>query len=250
MLIARCDRCQTAFRISRAQLEACGGKVRCGHCASIFDARVSLHEGASEPVLLGPVELTHVSTVDAMRLAPVSVPAKQTFEPTFDFGTIKPAPRTRGIAWPGPILLFILLIVQLVYHFRADIAFLLPQAKPQLTALCGWLGCEIPLPQQPQLMSIETSDLQADPANPAVMVLSATLRNRAAFAQSLPALELTLTNAQDQPLARRVLWAKDFLGGTVRAEPGFTANTELGVRIFIEAAALKATGYRLYLFFP
>ena len=31
---------------------------------------------------------------------------------------------------------------------------------------------------------------------------------------------------------------------------GLAGNSELPFKVFIEAAALKATGYRLYLFFP
>jgi hypothetical protein len=97
------------------------------------------------------------------------------------------------------------------------------------------------------LLGIESSDLQAEPARPGVMMLTATLRNRAAFPQAFPALELTLTNDRDIALARRVLLPADYLTGDTEA---FEASSERQVRIAIEAGALKASGYRLYLFFP
>jgi hypothetical protein len=34
-----------------------------------------------------------------------------------------------------------------------------------------------------------------------------------------------------------------------QADAGFAAGTEVQVRVYIEAAALKPTGYRLYLFY-
>jgi len=81
------------------------------------------------------------------------------------------------------------------------------------------------------------------------MVLTATLRNRAGFSQAFPALELTLTNAQDQTVARRVLTPPDYAAKGVRLESGFAAASELQVRLYIEAPALRPTGYRLYLFY-
>ena len=119
-----------------------------------------------------------------------------------------------------------------------------------LAELCANLACDVPLPRRAELISIESSDLQADPANPSVMVLTATLRNRAVFAQSLPSLELTLTDSQDQLLARRVLAVQDYLDRGTSIEAGFQGNSELPVKVYMEASSLKATGYRLYLFFP
>lgn len=119
-----------------------------------------------------------------------------------------------------------------------------------LIEFCASQACDIPLPQHTELISIESSDLQADPANPNVMVLTATLRNRAAFAQSYPSLELTLTNSQDQALARRVLGARDYLNPGADAGAGFAGNSELHIKVFMDASSLRATGYRLYLFFP
>jgi hypothetical protein len=99
------------------------------------------------------------------------------------------------------------------------------------------------------LLSIESSDLQADGSHPSVMVLTATLRNRAAFIQAFPALELTLTGTEGQTVARRVLTSKDYAPQGTRSEPGFAAGSELQIRVYLEAAALKPTGYRLYLFY-
>jgi predicted Zn finger-like uncharacterized protein len=155
-------------------------------------------------------------------------------------------------------VLLVALNLQAVFYFRGAIALVWPAAKPYIARFCARFGCEVPLPRRAELMSIETSDLQADPANPGVMVLSATLRNRAAFPQAYPALELTLTNERDEPLARRVLGPPDYLGPATQkhAEQGLAScmggvpSCELPVKVLFEAASLKASGYRLYLFYP
>ncbi len=48
-LITRCPLCQTAFRVTAAQLAAAAGLVRCGACSHVFDAQRQLV--AAEPAL-------------------------------------------------------------------------------------------------------------------------------------------------------------------------------------------------------
>jgi hypothetical protein len=172
---------------------------------------------------------------------------------SFDFGPVAAAePDKPGRRWPwllGALLLLLILLAQAAYHYRSAVTLLFPKAKPYAVALCATLGCELPLPRRIELMSIEASDLQADTTNPNVMVLSATLKNRAIFNQQHPLLELTLTDAQDQPVVRRVLAPQDYLGKAVNTQTGFAANTEIAIKVFIEGSQVKATGYRLYLFY-
>ncbi len=172
----------------------------------------------------------------------------------FDFGPDAAAdPAKRARRWPwllGALLLLLLLLAQAAYNYRSTLIVLFPQVKPYAATLCANLGCDLPLPRRVELISIEASDLQADTTNPNVMVLSATLKNRAIFDQQLPLLELTLTDAQDQPLVRRVLSPGDYIGKSANVTVGFAASSEIAVKVFIEGSQIKATGYRLYLFYP
>ena len=185
--------------------------------------------------------------------ASAAAPARSSVS-TFDFGPIavaKPAnPRRRWFWLLGALLSLLVLLAQAAYYYRSAIIVLFPESKLFATALCAKLGCELPLPRRIELMSIEASDLQADTTNSNVMVLSATLKNRAIFSQQLPLLELTLTDAQDQPVVRRVLAPQDYIGKAANVQAGFAANAEIAIKVFIEGSQVKATGYRLYLFFP
>lgn len=230
--VTRCPKCGTSFRISDTQLAARAGQARCGRCGNVFDARAAL-VGEAQPSGGGSARTGRPArgrTVLAEAAA---------------------EPRHRRRLWAvAAALALVALAAQIAFRFRSELVLVWPAAKPVLTRLCADLGCEVPLPKRAELMSIEASDLQADGANPGVMVLTATLRNRAAFPQQFPSLELTLTDAQDQAVARRVLYAGDYLGRGASTDAGFAGNSELPVRIFIEASTLKPTGYRLYLFFP
>lgn len=155
--------------------------------------------------------------------------------------------------WPWAIAAFLLLLVllaQAAYFFRVDLAARLPGLKPALAGYCKLLGCSVPLPQKPDLMSIESSDLEADPTHVNQITLNALLRNRAPYAQAFPNLELTLNDTQDKPLARRIFKPKDYLPPPENEQTGLLPNRELSVKLYLNTADLRPIGYRLVLFYP
>jgi len=239
-MTTRCPNCGTAFRVTEQQLGAREGRVRCGRCDTLFDANATL---SSDPVSRPLADRTGPPTSGSM-----AVLLGTDKDRTFDFGPPPPHP-LRRLWWMGSVLLLLALILQGAYRYRGEIAVLLPETKPLLERLCVELGCDVPLPRRAELLSIESSDLQADGNNSSVMVLTATLRNRAAFVQAFPALELSLTSAEGQTVARRVLSPREYVPQPARVDAGFAAGSELQIRVYIEAAALKPTGYRLYLFY-
>lgn len=233
--ITRCPSCVTAFRVNDAQLSARGGHVRCGRCGATFDALAAL---TSESVARADA---------AERGLPATQP--RTMPPlVFDFGAPQPAGNSR-LWWAASAVALVGLALQAAFQYRTELGLLLPEAKPFIQQTCAKLGCEVSLPRRAELLSIESSDLQADGTSPNVMVLTATLRNRAGFAQAFPELELSLTSAQDRTVARRVLTAKDYAPRGTQTESGLAAGSELQTRVYIEAATLRPTGYRLYLFY-
>lgn len=239
-MMTRCPTCNTAFRVTEQQLGARDGQVRCGRCDTLFDAIATL---SSDPVTRPPRDKPSPPISGSMAV----LLGTENGQP-FDFGPPAPRPASR-LWWIGGLVLLLALLAQVGYRYRGEIAVLVPEAKPLLELVCAELGCDLPLPRRAELLSIESSDLQADASHPNVMVLTATLRNRAAFVQAFPALELSLTSAEGQTVARRVLLPRDYVPQGPRTDAGFAAGSELQVRVYVEAAALKPTGYRLYLFY-
>ena len=279
----RCPGCATVFRVKPEQLALRAGQVRCGHCKTVFDGvaqAVSLapprrgerYEPPLDEAALGPPTVT---LRDARALEPVAPAAaepqpKAELAPAAEEGTaagevpyedqdrfapvVKPSSRRRRvILYAIAIVVLVLLIVaQAIFHFRDAIAAHWPPARPVLQTLCDTAGCVIhPLRDSAMgYLSIEASDLQADPAHRGLLILTATLRNRAPWALSYPYLELTLTDAQDRIVVRRALAPGDYAGGTADLQRGIAPNAEVAVKVFIDASATTQAGYRLYMFYP
>ncbi|MBP8169987.1 MAG: zinc-ribbon domain-containing protein [Azonexus sp.] len=149
--------------------------------------------------------------------------------------------------WPFvtvALLLLLVLLGQLLHHFRTDLVSRWPTAA----ALYELVAVDVPLPRNSDLVTIETSDLQSDNAR-GLFVLQASLHNRASYPQAWPALELTLTDTNDTVVSRRVLMDADYLPPAINSA-AFPANGETAIKLWIEAKNIGAAGYRLYVFYP
>ena len=68
-----------------------------------------------------------------------------------------------------------------------------------------------------------------------------------------PSLELTLTDAADKALVRRVLRPADYMMTAAAREhlaQGIGPGSEAVLRVHFDTGDVRATGYRLYLFYP
>jgi predicted Zn finger-like uncharacterized protein len=254
-LVTRCEVCGTAFRVQRAQLSARGGKVRCGKCGTIFDGVAGLVEEGTELLRLEPSP--QLGLFDPSRrpqrtaaLPPAPEGDEMVEVPEF---LAREEPRRHPWLWGIAALVAVLaLAMQAAYRYRTEISVLAPETRPALLAACRSIGCTVQLPRRPDLLGIESSDLQADGKRENVIVLNAVLRNRAPFPQEFPALELTLTDDADRPVVRRVLRPADYLDPARMAQvaAGIAPGGEAAFRLSLDASRARATGYRLYLFFP
>lgn len=162
-------------------------------------------------------------------------------------------PPEKPTRWPFVLATLVLLIAlsgQLAYHFRGEIAALLPALRPLITGFSKAIGSDVPLPRHVAQISIETSDLQTDAGRGNLLVLNATVRNRAAYPQAFPALELALTDTRDAALVRKVFLPEEYLPGGLPSNAQFPAGSDVAVRLWLEARDVEAAGYRLYVFYP
>lgn len=149
----------------------------------------------------------------------------------------------------GCCILLIAALLQGTYLFRNQIASLLPQIKPLLTQVCNTLGCRIDLPAQIAEVSIESSELQSLADNKSTFLLTTLMRNYSATPQTWPHIELTLNDGNEKPLLRRVFTPSDYLSD-IEIRVGFAPGSEHVVKLSFELAQIKASGYRVYLFYP
>ena len=253
-LVTRCPVCATAFRVQGSQLSARGGQVRCGKCGTVFDGLAALVEEGVERLRLEPSPQLGLFDPGRNRAqADSNATMADEDAPVPEF-LLKPEPSPRSrVLWSFLILVAAAgLVAQAAYRYRTELAVLAPSTRPALVAACRVLRCTLTLPRRAELMGIDSSDLQADARYDSLIVLNAVLHNRAPFPQQFPALELTLTDERDKPVLRRVLMPADYLapGRAASIEQGLAPGAEMNLRINLDAGKVRATGYRLYLFYP
>ncbi|MEQ1743386.1 MAG: zinc-ribbon and DUF3426 domain-containing protein [Candidatus Nitrotoga sp.] len=258
--VTQCPECGTRFKVSQAQLDMHQGTVRCGRCQAIFNATKQPHDNEPSP------QLALTLARKEIQQALVESPAEQipATHDKYDFSHLataskdevletSPVVTKKNVHWSWVVvtlLLSIVLLAQTTYFFRVEFAAHLPGIKLALASYCKLLICNIPLPQKIDQLSIESSDLESDPKQASVIVLNAILRNRAPYAQSYPSLELTLTNSMDEVLARRIFPPAEYLKPNEDEKQGLLPNHELGIKLHLDTADLRPTGYRLFLFYP
>lgn len=179
------------------------------------------------------------------------LPAREPDPPTI-LDLHEPARAATGPGWPwifGSLVALLLAAAQLALQYRTDLIAAYPGTRPTFVAACDLLGCQITLPRKIDLISIDASDLVPDEKRPGTLHLSATLRNRARFAQAWPHLEITLADAQERPLLRRALAPAEYLPADIDPGKGFPARGEQTVQLTL-TTDVAAVGYRLYVFHP
>lgn len=258
--ITQCPECGTRFKVTDAQLDAHDGLVRCGHCHEVFNAREHLHDNEPSPQLNLPIEpesptdeidLTPVPNVPELEEEPTTLAQQVQFVEELTDEVSEKTPRKPGwIVTLTVLLLMLILLAQATYLFRVELGARLPGIKPLLAEYCEWLACTVALPQKPDLIIIESSELESDPTQSNVITLHALVHNRAPYAQAYPNLELTLTNLQDQIVARRVFRPVDYLKTGEDEKTGIHANRDLDIKLHLDTDDLKPSGYRLFLFYP
>ena len=160
-LVTRCPSCATAFRVLPEQLSVRNGQVRCGKCATVFDGNAGLVKDARAP--------THADPPSQPEPADEPLPAF----------LAEPAPPRRAL-WGMLVALAVLaLLVQAAFYYRAELAAGLPMTRGPLEEACRVLGCEMRLPRQVKLLSIDSYEVRPDPRREGVIVLNAVIRNRA-----------------------------------------------------------------------
>ncbi|MDA8519332.1 DUF3426 domain-containing protein [Acidovorax sp. NCPPB 4044] len=149
-----------------------------------------------------------------------------------------------GLGVAGVLLLGGLLL-QVGLQERDRLAAQYPAIRPLLQVLCAPLQCQLSAPRRIADVVIDSSSFNK--ARGDGYQLALTIKSRADFPVAMPALELTLTDAQEQPILRRVLMPQE-LAAPVELAPGGEWGGAWPVNV--GAAGARVAGYRLLAFYP
>jgi predicted Zn finger-like uncharacterized protein len=243
MHITHCPQCDTAFKVSPQQLELAKGWVRCGRCSHVFEA--ALHFETPPDIPAPPLPTVEAPALFRAAMTPVadaselpSFATSQVFEHTDGPSAALP------LAWViGAGMLMLVLLLQLLVAQRNWLAAEEPALRPVLSVLCA---CEVTWPREPEAVLIESSSFTENPQGGYTVQLR--LKNTQHHPVAMPALELSLTDLQDQVLVRRVFTAQELSGKDhvqalrdVRSTLNFDLDDKVSKRI---------TGFRAIVFYP
>ncbi len=144
------------------------------------------------------------------------------------------------------ILLPLALLLQIAVHERNTLVAWKPQWRPFFQTMCIALRCELAPRQHIAAVVLTGSSFRQD-AQPHRYRLELSIQNQATTSVATPAVELTLTDAQDQVLVRKVLLPSD-IGAPV--ELAAQTEWEGSLSVVTQGLHLAVSGYRVLAFYP
>jgi predicted Zn finger-like uncharacterized protein len=155
-----------------------------------------------------------------------------------------PARWIDGLLHGSALLLALSLCFQALVFFKDELVARIPATRPMLESLCVPAVCELaPLRRWNGIVIQSASLVRGD----AVYTLNVSLHNAVDVPLAMTTIELTLTDAQDRAVMRRVFFPSDL------AAPLALAAGQVWARSFtVESGTLTAeiAGYRLVSFYP
>lgn len=258
-MYAQCPDCLTVFSLNTETLAQARGHVVCGHCQIEFDALASLSDQLPpEPFyqlslrLPGEPPRLDLAVYRPPAESPaVAEPASEQRDDREDFSELVVAPRfarrkeREGHRWPwitACLLLLLALGTQLAWAER-DILISDDTIGPMLRQTCASLGCSLPLVQDTKQLSLLTRDVQAHPSVPGALLITASLRNDASFAQPYPVVSITLSDANGKRLAMRRLRPGEYLGDAGALQRGLPPGAAAALMLEVEDPDGKAVAF-------
>ncbi|GGH53531.1 membrane protein [Comamonas phosphati] len=152
----------------------------------------------------------------------------------------------RGMLLLGCMMAVGGLATQMLWHRRDALAVQYPSLQPVLRTLCLAAGCKLQARREISDVVISSSGFKQLPGQRQYL-WSLSLENRSEVPVAMPVAELTLTDAQDRPLLRRVVELVP-LGAPAQLR----GHEEWGVSVPVQVQelAVPVAGYRALVFYP
>lgn len=259
-MYTQCPKCMSVFSLDARTLAQAHGFVMCGHCGEGFDSIATLADVLPPepfdelPINEAGIEPPHLELVvyrpKAAEPPAATEPTRTTFDDLLpsDFtprfarhGT----PRPRRWPWIVVILvLLVLLAAQLGWALR-DQLIADSVVGPWLRQGCEWADCQLPLVQDVKQLKLLARDVQAHPSVPGALLISATVRNDAPFAQPYPVVSVTLSDVNGKRIAMRRLRPSEYLADSYALQHGLPSGANTALVLEVEDPGDKAVAFEL-----
>jgi hypothetical protein len=228
--------------VNAAVLAQGGGRYRCGKCHKTGNALEALFDEWPQARQRGAPAGDLPELGLALSLGPGEEPQAGT-------------PSVESDLPPGRLLqraVWIIAAVVLTVVITLNLTRFLQQPltdTPWLQSTLVRLGVK-PAPVQAPFRALDqikllSRELKAHPLRPGVLVLTATIVNRAAQSQAYPDIEVTLLDIHSQQLARQVFKPSDYLAQGSDLRRGMTPQAYLALSLEMPDPGDGAAGFEL-----
>jgi len=215
-----CPHCHTIFRVNVSDLELANGQVRCGHCLAIFVAEnpynAARHDSNTQ------ID-SQINDIDKENITP---PEDDIFQKDIEqtiADVIPPELRAESrkkkshFGFLGNLLLTLAILLsiaagfaQYAYYNRTTL-IKIPELRPWFEKACALTNCTLPEAKDTKLFLLSSKNIFTHPNEDGALMVSATIINQAAFAQSFPIIELRFANVRGETIAARRFTASEYL---------------------------------------
>lgn len=208
---------------------------------AMADVQVGTHggvrpEATAQAMLPGPEAAMNTPTAEA---------AAPRFVQQADRAARWRRPGIKAALWVAATAGLVGLMLQLGIEYRDLVGARWPSSLPLLEQVCRVGNCRIEPPRMIDALVVDSSGLvRVEGTN--MYRFSVVLRNRAAMPLAMPAVDLSLTDAQGRVIARRTLVAGE-LGASSST---IAAATELPLQATLGVLDRPVSGYTIEIFYP
>lgn len=251
-MFTRCPNCQAVHALNASVLAHAEGRVRCGICEHEFPALSFLFDhwpdsdsapptrnpDAGPPLLGGE----NREPVEASNPEP-PLPGQPQAGPVKDEARSSTGVSRRTWLW---VLSLVLLAtaINIGWTFREPLLEI-PKVKAFLVRI-GLLEEQLAGPfRDLSKLHLVSRDLHRHPTRAGMLALSITFVNRAPQSQPYPNIEIILSDAANQPLARREFLPSEYLSEMAVVPAGLSPSVHVPVLLEFADPGTAATGFEI-----
>ncbi|MCK5919093.1 MAG: zinc-ribbon and DUF3426 domain-containing protein [Cocleimonas sp.] len=208
-MYTQCTHCGAVFRVKMKELTVAQGKLRCGECDGVFIATETLTTTLPRKESLAKEEIEEDGVIDTDVLTPQYKRSTEKYKLNrLQFFTV--------------IALLSLLVAQFLYTNK------------------NWFTHE--LKRNPEQVKTISRNIISHPNDSGVLLISASIENKAEHAQPYPYVEVTLLDNKENTIALRRFKPKEYLLHYSEGEI-FPSNKETSLQLKIADPGKKATHF-------
>ncbi len=150
--------------------------------------------------------------------------------------------------WPVGLLivaglLLLLLLAQIIVAKRNAVVQAVPAMRPLVTGLCRVAGCVVDPRRDVAQIELASHSVFSHPQSEGALMIQAAIVNHADFAQPYPVIDLTLTDIQGRPVARRRFAPEEYLDNPESMTPMMEPDVTVPVRIEVSDPGKNALAF-------